>query len=232
MSRVLILVEGPTERAIVHQVFTPELAMRGVYVYPRIVGKPGRKGGNKFAAVRRELKALIRQENESTVTMLFDYYGLRDDWPGLAKAKGKRPDEIPVIMEPAIAQAMADEMGPDFNRDRFIPYVQLFEIESLLFAGPAEMARVFQRPELELTFATIVAECGGCERINDDPETAPSKRIKALFPEYKKGSGVNAHAYRIARHIGLKRMREKCPHFNEWLSQLERLASPAQPTTG
>ncbi len=224
MSRVLVLVEGPTERAIVDRVFAPELGRRGVYVYPRVVGKPGHKGGNRFAAVRRELKALMRQEPGSTVTMLFDYYGMRENWPGLASAKGKRADEIPSIIEPAITAAFADEVGPDFNPNRFIPYVQLYEVESLLFAGPGEMARVFQRLDLKLAFERIVEECGGCEMINDDPETAPSKRIIGLFPEYRKGSSVNAHAYRIAQHIGLKRIRQQCPHFNEWLSKLERLA--------
>ncbi len=224
MSRVLMLVEGPTERAIVNQAFAPELGSKGVYVHPRVVGKPGHKGGNKFATVRRELKALIRQEPASIVTMFFDYYGLRDDWPGLASTQGKSPDEIAVILEPAITAALAEEIGLDFNMDRFIPYIQLHEVESLLFADPSEMAKVFQKPRLEEKFARIVEECGGCELINNHPETAPSKRIISLFPEYKKGSSVNAHAYRIAQHIGLERMRQQCPHFNEWLTKLEQLA--------
>lgn len=224
MSRVLILVEGQTERAIVDRVFAPAMGIRGVYLYPRVVGKPGQKGGNRFAAVLRELKALIRQEPASTVTMLFDYYGLRDDWPGLRSAKNKGPEEITAIIEPAITTALADAIGADFNPNRFVSYIQVYEIESLLFAGPAEMAKIFERPDLEAKFAEIVAECGGCELINEDPETSPSKRISGLFPGYRKGSSVNAHAYRIAQHIGLERMRRQCPHFNEWLIKLERLA--------
>jgi hypothetical protein len=223
MSRVLVLVEGPTERAIVERVFAPELGNKGVYLYPRVVGKPGHKGGNRFATVRRELRALRHQEPGSVVTMLFDYYGLRDDWPGVASAKGKRHEDIPAIVESEIAAAVTEEMGPGFNPNRFIPYVHLYEIESLLFAGPGEMARIFQRSELEREFRRIVVQCGGCEMINDGPETAPSKRIIELFPEYKKGSSVNAHAYRIAQRIGLERMRQSCPHFNEWVSNLEQL---------
>ncbi len=79
LSRVLILVEGTTEQAIVNQVLVPALAVNGVYLHARVVGKPGHKGGNKFATVRRELRNLLRQESTSTVTMLFDYYGLYDD---------------------------------------------------------------------------------------------------------------------------------------------------------
>ena len=224
MSRVLMLVEGPTERAIVDHVFAPVLAIKGVYLYPRVVGKPGHKGGNKFSTVRRELRALIHQEPVGTVTMLFDYYGLPEDWPGLTEARGKSPNAVPGIMEPAIAQAVVSDIGPAFNPENFIPYLQLHEIESLLFADPEKMAQIFDIPALAAEFGKIVRDCGGCENINDDPETAPSKRIEKLYPGYRKGSSVNAHAYRIAQHIGVEKIREQCPHFNEWFTKLEQLA--------
>ena len=57
--RVLVLVEGPTERAIIDSVFAPELGVKNVFLYPRVVGKPGHKGGNNFAIVRKELTALF-----------------------------------------------------------------------------------------------------------------------------------------------------------------------------
>jgi hypothetical protein len=220
-----MLVEGQTERAIVEQVFAPTLGINGVYLYPRVVGKPGHKGGNKFVTVKRELKALIKQETNSIVTMLFDYYGLSNDWPGLAETKGKLSEEIPQIIEPAIAAEIAKELGATFNPGRFIPYIQLYEIESLLFAGPHEMALIFEQSDLEPRFTEIVKACGGCERINDDPESTPSKRITRIFPGYKKGSSVNAHAYRIALAIGLERIRRQCPHLDQWLTKIEQVAS-------
>lgn len=223
MSRVLILVEGPTERAIVDRVFAPVLGLKGVYLYPRVVGKPGHKGGNRFSSIQRELNALIRQEPNSIVTMLFDYYGLRSDWPGFAQSRGKSPLMIPQLIEPAITEAVSRHIGSAFDPDKFIPYIQLHEVESLLFSGPGEMAGIFHRPDLEEIFTKIVHDCGGCEWINDSPETAPSKRIQNLFPRYKKGSSINAHAYRIAQHIGLEKIRRQCPHFNEWISKLENL---------
>lgn len=189
---------------LLYNIFAPELGSKGVFLYPRVVGKPGQKGGNKFSTVCRELKALIRQEPESTVTMLFDYNGLRDDWPKLTTTKGKKPQEISLILDLAITAAVGAEIGTTFDTNRFIPYIQIFEIESLLFPGPEEMANAFQKPALKAEFAKIVEKCGGCELINDKTETAPSKRIQKLVPEYKKGSSVNAHAYRLARHIGLK----------------------------
>ncbi len=223
MKRVLLLVEGPTERAIAEQVFAPSLGVKGVYLYPRVVGKPGHKGGNSFATVSRELTSLLKQETSSTVTMFFDYYGLDESWPGVAKAKAKSIDVAFKAVLQAISETMAKQMGPEFNPARFIPYVQMHETESLLFAGPDEMAKVFERPGLKTRFEQIVTDCGGCEKINDDWETAPSRRIQRLFPGYKKGRSVNAHAYRIAQHIGVERIRRECPNFNEWFTRLEQL---------
>jgi len=38
VSRVLMLVEGPTERAIVEHVFAPVLGLKGLFIFPRVVG--------------------------------------------------------------------------------------------------------------------------------------------------------------------------------------------------
>ncbi|MBI4332712.1 MAG: DUF4276 family protein [Chloroflexi bacterium] len=223
--RVLVLVEGPTERAIIDNVFAPDLGLRDIFLYPRVVGKPGHKGGNNFAHVRKELTALIKQEPDSIVTMLFDYYGLDSSWPGVSESKGESADNALMIIKRSIADAIMLDMGPNFNSARFIPYVQFFEIESLLFAGPDEMARVFDKPNLETIFKQIVTDCGGCEKINDNYDTAPSNRIRKHFPRYKKGRGVNAQAWRIAQHIGVERIRKQCPKFNQWFTSLERLGT-------
>lgn len=223
MSRVLVLVEGPTERSIIENVVSPELSLKNIYLHPRVIGKFGHKGGNKFGVVIRELRNLIRQEPSGIVTTLFDYYGLPNDWPNLVRAKGKKPYDAVGILESAIAEAVAADLGANFVPRRFIPYIQLHEIESLLFASPREMAEVFDRPDLQPEFEKIVRDCGGCELINDNPNSAPSQRIQDLVPTYRKGASVNAHAHRIAKRIGLEGMRRECPHFNEWLTKLERL---------
>jgi len=115
-------------------------------------------------------------------------------------------------------------IGNNFLPDRFVPYIQMYELEALLFAEPDEMAAVFEYPDLSVKFSQIVMECGGCERIDDDPHTAPAKRIEALFPNYKKGAGIRAHAPVILERIGIPRIRAACPHFNGWLTKLESFA--------
>ncbi|MBI4388993.1 MAG: DUF4276 family protein [Nitrospinae bacterium] len=196
MSRVLILVEGQTERAIVQNVFAPILSIKGIYLYPKVVGKPGHKGGGKkFSSILHELTALLRQEPGSIVSTIFDYYALPNDWPGVSEAcKSNEPHQI---IESATLDAVKQTMGDSFNAKRFIPYIQMHEIEALLFAGPEKMAQVFEDPLLAQKFESIVEQCDGCEKINKNPATAPSKRIKDIFPGYIKGSSVNSHAPRI-----------------------------------
>jgi hypothetical protein len=57
------------------------------------------------------------------------------------------------------------------------------------------------------------------EDINDDINTAPSKRVVQAYPAYKKAiEGTLA-----ARAVGIDAMRSECPHFRSWLERLERL---------
>lgn len=57
------------------------------------------------------------------------------------------------------------------------------------------------------------------ENINDNPQTAPSKRILNALPEYDKV----IHGTSIATEIGLSTIRQSCPHFDAWLVKLEQL---------
>ena len=59
------------------------------------------------------------------------------------------------------------------------------------------------------------------EDINNNRETAPSKRILKIFAngEYSK----TEHGPIIASAIGLAKIREECPLFNEWVTRLENL---------
>jgi hypothetical protein len=51
------------------------------------------------------------------------------------------------------------------------------------------------------------------------PKTAPKKRLKILFPQFKETiTGIT-----IAKAIGIPRMREHCPLFNEWVNKIENI---------
>lgn len=74
--------------------------------------------------------------------------------------------------------------------------------------------------ESEIEQLVAMAEDQNPELINDNAETAPSKRILKLIPEYSKVSGGVA----TVDVIGLDKIRAACRHFNEWLTELEALA--------
>lgn len=62
-----------------------------------------------------------------------------------------------------------------------------------------------------------VAAAGGPEGVNDDPATAPSKRLARYCSGYiKTQDGPLAIA-----DLGVEGLRRQCPHLNDWLRRLE-----------
>ena len=61
------------------------------------------------------------------------------------------------------------------------------------------------------------------EDINDNVDTAPSKRLEDLIPRYDKV--VFGHL--VALETGLDRIRAECTRFNEWLTTIESLRQPS-----
>jgi hypothetical protein len=95
----------------------------------------------------------------------------------------------------------------------------LHEYEALLFSHPDAFARSLGQPALSHRFQQIRDEFQTPEDINNDPNTAPSKRISGLHRSYKKViEGTIA-----ARAVGIEKMREECVHFNSWVRKLETL---------
>jgi hypothetical protein len=84
---------------------------------------------------------------------------------------------------------------------------------------PAEIARALNEPGKEPELTNIRTSFQNPEEINDDPKTAPSKRLKGLFPVYNKPF----YGMVISKRIGLNAIRTECPHFNQWVSRLENL---------
>lgn len=225
LSKVYVLAEGYTEQALVRKVLAPTLGNQGIYLHDVLVGKPGHKGGiRSFEAVKGDIKRLLKQENLATVTTLFDRYRLPSDWPGLALSNGQSNiEQAHAVLCQSMHKVVCDEMGTSFRADRFIPYIQYYEIEALLFAKPDMTADLLGNSRHARELGKAVEESGGCEQINDGPATAPSKRIEKLFSNYKKGGSINTDLPRICSAIGLSDLRAACPLFAKWISQLLRL---------
>ncbi len=132
MINVLALVEGPTERQFGQRLLAPHLAERGIAFSPKVIGKPGHKGGNHWPTARREILALLKQ-GHATCTTMFDFYGLRGDWPGRREAKqsGLKSLEAACAIEQAIEAEIASALKVGPKELPFFAYLSLHEYEAL-----------------------------------------------------------------------------------------------------
>ncbi len=109
-------------------------------------------------------------------------------------------------------------MAEDINDHRFIPYIQLHEFEALILSDPNSLNCEYLEHAKPISNLIAMVDEKNPELINDGVQTAPSKRILEEIPEYNKvTAGVT-----VTRAIGLKKLRERCPHFDEWLTLLEK----------
>ena len=110
----------------------------------------------------------------------------------------------------------------DISDTRFIPYFQIHEFEALLFSDPLKLETQFTDRTQEIHRLEIMAcSFGNPELINDGHNTAPSKRIIAEIPEFESRK-ASADPI-VAEKIGLVTLRNRCRHFDEWISKLETL---------
>ena len=218
---VVVLVEGPTEQRFIKNLLAPYMFDRGVFLTPIILDKPGEKGGDvKFARAQNDIEKHVKQRRDTWITLMVDYYGIKSDWPGYADSKqASLHTRKAQIMNEATASAVA-ELFPEYAPDkRFIPYVSMHETEALYFSNPAILAEKLEVSQKLID--DILAKSGEPEKINDDSQTAPSKRLEQLSARFKKTSTGLA----IANAVGIERMREACPLFNEWVAKLEHLTT-------
>jgi hypothetical protein len=74
---------------------------------------------------------------------------------------------------------------------------------------PAAFAAEIDHPNLQRQFQRIRDEFDSHEDINHYPETAPSKRVIAACPSYRK----IIRGTQAAAAVGIPSMREHCEHF-------------------
>lgn len=221
MTRVQVIVEGQSEESFVKEILAPTLWPSEIYLFPVLLGVPGHKGGRpNYARVKKDVVLQLKQDREAYCSTMFDFYGLGSGFPGTPLPPNLGNVEKVIRIEQAVKQALINEL-PDLRPDaRFLPYLQLHEYEGLLFSDPPAFAAGIKQQHLRVQFETIRNAFATPEDINDNPNTAPSKRVLGAYPAYRKVlDGTLA-----AKAVGIDRMRQECPHFRAWLEQLEALA--------
>ena len=212
MIRLGISVEGQTEQEFVRKVLAPHLWNFGVDPRASIVNTRTDADGTRYKGgsvsverAARNIQPLLGSFDWTTT--FYDLYGFDD----------RRTDES--------ADALEARLSNRLNNRRFVPYVQQYEFEALLFASPDAAERVFASTALRNALASVSEGFVTPEHINDTRETSPSHRLEAIFASHlRRGYDKVVDGRLLLESAGLPAVRARCPRFNTWLSHLESLA--------
>ena len=197
---VNVVCEGPTEVDFVKKLNKRYFNSRKISLKPLAINKFERQSLEGNVTIDRLAAHVIRAEFP-VVTTFVDFYGFR--------GRGdKNADEI------------EKELKEEVNKEFFIPYLQMYETEALLFSDAAAIAIIKNANDKQKRLLDEIISKNNPEEINDGEKTAPSKRLKNIFRDYEKLEDGN----RIFDKIQIETMKSKCPRFAKWLDEIERMS--------
>ncbi len=204
--RLVFIVEGATECHLINKLVIPYLNSKGIQMamHAQTITtnrKQHKKGGiGSYEKFRNEVLRTLAQGNV-LVTSCIDFFRLPTSFPSFDT---RNVDQI--------EQGIADDIGaPNF----FLPYIQMHEVEALMFSSPSGLQEVTEHQELAKIQA-IIDTYQNPEEINSRPECNPSTRLENIFT-YKKA--VDSEIIFAAMDIA--ELLEKCPRFKAWLHALK-----------
>lgn len=213
MKRIIIVCEGPTEQEFCNNVLASEFIKHGITLETPVI-KHSHGGIVPWALFRKQLISHLH-ENGVYVSMLIDYYGIKNDYkfPGWQESmciqdKYKRMHYL--------FKKMKEDL-PENLQEHFVPYIQLHEFEGLLFSDIDAIENNFTKEEIDINaLQDAVNKYQNPELINDHPNTTPSKRFERAICGYEKV----LYGSLLAMEIGLEKIRDRCPLFNEWVTSM------------
>jgi hypothetical protein len=223
-----VIAEGGTEEVFVRDVMAEHFAQLQIYVSVRRIttgwdsyrNKPAKGGLRQYSKLRNDILRWISSDNQKPDT----WYTSFIDLYAFPKGSGSPyTDQIQNITDPFQKVAVLEEaISADINDSRFIPYVQLHEFEAFLLAEPERLKTMFPDAVKKIDKLKVDIAHKNPEEINESPQQAPSKRIIRYLPEYANQKAQVGPL--VAQDIGLTVLRNKCRHFNDWMSTLENIA--------
>lgn len=218
IKRLNILCEGPTEEGFVKKVLAEYLKSFGIITKVRQVTTSKKKdihgGMTSYQRVKNDFVLWVKENNNDAhvvdyYTSMFDYYKLPTDFPGLPPKGTNAIDQV---------EYLEKCLEKDLGIPNFIPYIQLYEFESLVFAGLDYLILDYpgKSKAIEILKKELVSFDGEPEKVNNNPKTAPSKRLNRALGKYNKvKSGTT-----VTDKVGIKYLMKSCPHFGAWIEKL------------
>ncbi len=224
MVEVIVFAEGQSEEQFIKRVVAPTLRNAQIYLKPQTLrtSQDSKGGAVNFDRLMFNARNTLQQNSNAVLTTFVDLYGLHTSFPAYDEAKTKTNIHTRVTcLEAALHQAIVSQIG--CRKERFIPHIQPYELEALLFSdvdalcltepGWTGSAKILKQ---------VLSSFESPEHINDGYDTKPSKRLENILrPAYKK----TRHAPLAAEKISLAVMEAQCPHFGEWMNKLRSLAT-------
>jgi hypothetical protein len=222
------IVEGQTERIFVKRILGPYLGDNFCIDASLITTSKDRSGGcvhkgglENYQKTKRELINRLKQykDKEHRFTTMFDLYALPNNFPGYSESQ-KITDPYDKVKK------LEESLANDINDPRFIPYIQLYEFETMIFVNPTLLMIEYPDAQKALNALIKILDSnkinGNPELIDGGNETHPSQRILSQIPDFHKPiAGVNT-----VEKIGINAISAKCQHFNDWLEKLKALNGP------
>ena len=169
-----------------------------------------RAGGGNVCIDRLvgDMARLISMNSYFAVTSLVDFYGF--------KGKDNRTvDELTELVREGVTNRRTRG-----REDRIMPYIQMHEFEGLLFSDVDAFGVLDGMDSQAIDkLRSVRSKFKTPEEINDNRNTAPSKRILGVLPNYRKPTDGRF----VAEKAGLETIRSACPRFNDWVGRLEEL---------
>ena len=211
MIRVAISVEGYTEDEFTKLILVPYFRTKDIELTSVVVTTKRIKSGLKYKGgsinvkrIKNEVEKLL--PNFDYVTTFYDYYGFQN--------KGSLSVEL---LEKKIFNL--------FNNKKFIPYVQKYEFETLLFSDPNYYCEHFDTIRAQKDIEKIIKCFSNIEEINNSKDTSPAKRITDLFNNYNENYDKFVDGPMIIKEIGLNKVMNRCNRFNKWIKTISNLSN-------
>ena len=203
LIRLAVVAEGETEMEFTKEILAGHLRPRNVEP------TPVKMGGN--VSIQRLAEEMTRLYwTHDAVTSLVDFYGFKQK--GSATADG---------LETEVRDQVRKNIRGDWDARKVLPYVQRHEFEALLFADVDSFLYIGIDQEGVGQLQGVRSQFETPEDINDDRDTAPSKRILQVVPSYDKV----VQGTIVAAEVGLEKICSACPRFRAWLARLEALGT-------
>lgn len=222
MVEVIVFSEGPTEEQFIKRLVAPAVRHLQIFVKPQMLktSQEARGGAISFDRLKFNARNTLRQNPDAVLSTFLDLYGLDTSFPAFAESKTKPDMESRLAwLKTALHEAIVAHVA--CRPERFIPHIQPYEYEGLLFSDTEALAQtepgwLVSREKLAAVRTTFATP----EHINDSFETKPSRRLEMLLrPGYKK----TRHGPLAAERITLAVMEQECPHFHGWMDSLRAL---------